>query len=372
METRKIAAILSLVGSIFIILNILLTSANGAPIFLQNGAQTIDDAMKDSAQFWFRIAFGFADYTTVTPLIMGLIMATIMLLCSLGLYFKPRNTKPLSTLIILFSAVALLYGGGFILGSVLAFIGGGLNYEAPKPFEGTLIGKMLSALAARSKLFDRFMNETSVRDAALTVLFVNILSGIGNGIYTSNVTQVLGAKFAELPFEVLFAGRVNLDQAILPTPVILMGFGIIKWALLSLILFFVGVRLFGEKASIVSIAACTGFAYTPISLQLFTSFAFTSKPYLATWSTIVFLATGIWMAIILMAGMKHILSTSYTKAAATVASCGAIYTLINYFVLTQVTVPYTIQFQIQPPQTMLTIISLFIALPILFMGRKHN
>jgi hypothetical protein len=58
------------------------------------------------------------------------------------------------------------------------------------------------------------------------------------------------------------------------------------------------------------------------------------------------------------------------KSAATVTSCGAIYTLINYFILAQVSVPYTTTFQIQPPQMMLLITTFFIAVPVFFMGRK--
>lgn len=366
------AAILSLAGGILILLNILVIAMNSAPLMISSSAGSVDTVLPDSAPLWWRIAFGVRGYTEGTGLALGLIIVALLLYCSLSLYLKPRNVGPLSLLIMLFSAVALLYGGGFIIGSILAFIGAALNYETPRPFSDTLVGKMLSALRASPRLFQHFMQDTSVRDAALVILFANLLSGIGNGIFTFNMERIVGAANANIPFEVLFTGRMSFDISIVQTPIILMGLGILKWALLSLILFFVGVRLFGEKASLPSVAAVTGFAYAPISLQLFTSFVFTSKPYLTGWPMAVFGLTNIWMIIILILGLKEIMSISYLKSAATVTSCGAIYTLINYFVFTQVSIPYVITFQIQPPQTMLLIASLFLLIPPFLMGRKSS
>jgi hypothetical protein len=371
MEMRKTAAILSISGSILILLNILLIAMNGAPVLVQSSAETIDDAMQDSAQFWWRIGFGIRDYTAGTNLIIGLIIAFIILYCSMSMYLTHRNSKLMSLVTMLLSAVTLLYGGGFAIGAILAFVGAGLNYESPKPFNETLMGKMLSALRASSKLFEHFMRDTSVKDAALVILFANLLSGIGNGLSTFNATKILGAGNADLPFQVLFTGRMSFDLSIVQTPIILMGLGILKWALLTLILFYVGVRLFGEKASLASIAAITGFAYAPITLQIFTPYIFASKPYLTSWPMALYALTNVWMIIILVAGIRKIVDVSYTKAAATVASCGAIYTLITYFILTQISIPYITQFQL-PPQTMLLVATLFIAVPMLFMGRKST
>jgi len=373
MERReKSATVLSLAGGILVLLNILLIAVSSAPIVVSNYSESVDIAMQDSAPLWGRIAFGIRGYTDGTQLALGVIIAAIMIYCSLSLYLKPRNVRPLSLLIILFSALALLYGGGFVIGSILSFIGAALIYETPRGYSETFIGKMLSSMKASSKVFQHFMKDTSVKDAALVILFANLLSGIGNGIFMFNVGRIIGATNANIPFEVLFTGRVGFDSAIVQTPIILMGLGIFKWALLSLTLFFVGVNLFGEKASLASVAACAGFAYAPISLQLFTSFVFTSKPYLSTWSFAVFFLTNLWMILILTAGMKEILNVSYTKSAATVASCGGIYTLINYLIFTQVSIPNVMKFEIQPPGTMLLITSLFIAIPLLFMGKKST
>jgi hypothetical protein len=371
MERRStIAAIVSLAGGILILLNILLIAMNGGPIVLSSSSATIDDLLAPLPPSWLRIAFGIRDYTSATQLLIAAIITTVMLYCALSLYLKPRNTKPLSLLIMLFSAIALLYGGGFIIGSILAFIGAAVTYETPKAFRETLIGKMLYSMRVNPQVFEHFLKDSSVRDGAMVILFANLLSGIGNGIFTFNAEKIMGATNAATPFEILFTGRVGFDLSIVQTPIILMGLGVLKWILLSLILFLVGVNLFGEKTSLASIAACTGFAYAPIALQLFTPFVFTSGPNLTEWALVVYLLTNVWMMLILIVGLKQIMNVSLTKAAARVATCGALYTLINYIVFTQVSVPYVTKFQIQPPETMLFLTSLAIAVPLLFVGKS--
>jgi len=373
MERRgSSAAILSIVGGVLIVVNILLIAMMNSPLMFSSSSESVDTVTQNSAPLWARLALGIRGYTDGIQLVIGAILAAMMIYLALSLYLRPRNVKTFSLLIILISAVALLYGGGFIVGSILAFIGAGIAYETPKGYSDTFVGKMLSAMATRLKVFEHCLQESSVRDAAMVILFVNLLSGIGNGIFTFNVKSITGATNAVVPFEVLFTGRIGLDIAIAQTPIILMGLGIFKWAILSLILFIVGVKLFGEKATLSSLAAVTGFAYAPIALQLFIPVIFTSTPYLTTWWLTVFAITNLWMVVILIVGVKNILNVSYTKSAATVVSCGAIYTLINYFVLAQVSVPYDTTLQIQPPQMMLLITSFFIAVPVFFMGRKST
>jgi len=371
MERQKNTfAIASLAGGILILLNIILIAMNGGPIVLSSSTQSIDALLQNSSPFWFRIAFGIRDYSGSTSLAVGAVLATIIIYLAVTLYESARNAQLFSFLIIVLTAVTLLYGGGFIIGSILAFIGAALMYEEPKKFNQTLMGKMLDSMRASSQIFEHFAQESPVREGAIVILFANLLSGIGNGIFAFNVTKITGAANAVVPFQILYTNRLGLDTSIVQTPVILMGLGILKWVILSLVLFLVAVNLFGNKASLASVATLTGFAYAPVALQVFTPFIFASNPYQTQWSLLVFLLTNLWAAVILIAGMKQIMNVSYTKSAATVISCGGIYTLINYLVLTQVNIPNYIRFQIQPAETMLFLTSIAIALPILFMGSK--
>jgi hypothetical protein len=373
MERQKnTLAILTLVGSILILLNIILIAMNGGPIMLSSSAQPIDNLLSNSAPSWFRVALGIRDYAGGTALALGAVLAAVILYLAMSLYLSYRNAKISSLLIILLSAVALLYGGGFIIGSALAFIGAALMYEAPKKFNQTFMGKMLSSMRASSQVFQHFMQDSSVKDGAMVVLFANLLSGIGNGIYAFNATTIKTAANVDAAFQILLGGRLELDSSIVQTPIILMGLGILKWLILSLILWLVGVNLFGQKASLASVAALAGFAYAPVALQIFTPFVFASSPYLAQWSLLVFLVTNLWLLLILIVGMRHVMNVSLTKSAATVVSCGAIYTLINYLILSQVTIPNFITYQFQSSNTMLFLTSIAIAVPLLFMGKKTS
>jgi hypothetical protein len=132
------------------------------------------------------------------------------------------------------------------------------------------------------------------------------------------------------------------------------------------------VKFFGEEANLPEIAKCTGLAYAPISLQLFTPFVFTSQPYLVTWPMIVFLLTNFWMVLILTIGLKHVLDISLSTSLATVALCGAIYILVNYMVFMPLPIPYIIKFQLQPQELTLGAVSLIIAASLLFLGKKAS
>lgn len=373
MERKKNAfAILSIVGGILILLNIIMIAMNSGPIMLSSSAQSIDNLLPDSASLWFRIAFGIRGYTDSLALVLGAILATIILYLGMSMYFSARNASLFSLVIVILSAVTLLYGGGFIIGSILAFIGAALMYEEPKKFNQTFVGKMLSSMRASSQVFEQFTKDSSVKDGAMVILFANLLSGIGNGIFAFNATAITGAANAVIPFQILLANGLGFDVSITQTPVILMGLGILKWVILSLVLFLVAVKLFGYNASLASVATLAGFAYAPVALQVFTPFVFASSPYLTQWAFLVFLVTNLWAAVILIAGMKHIMNVSYGKSVATVASCGGIYTLINYLILTQVAIPNFMRFQIQPAETMLFLTSIAIVLPIVFMGKKTS
>jgi hypothetical protein len=274
----------------------------------------------------------------------------------------------------IFSGVALLFGGGFIIGSILAFVGGASALQASMEFGNSLIGKLLSSLRASSKVFQKFerAEEASVKDAAMIILFVNLLSGIGNAVYIFNANGLISNPSTTNAFEILFTGKMSFDLALLQAPITLMGLGIIKWIILSLLIFVVGVKLFEGQTNLASIATVTGFAYAPIGLQLFTPFIFTSQPYLMIWPMAVFILTNLWMATVLVVGMKHILNVSFTKSLALVALCGAIYTLINYTVFMPMSIAYVPKFQVQPPEVMLLIVSVFIIIPPFFIGSKER
>jgi len=373
LQTPTLPTLLSLVGGIMILLNVLIIGVNQSPMIITTCTfNPVENAFSSSAPMWARIAFGTFEHANGLEALLGVILAVVIVYCSLIDLVTTKHQKLYSTLIIILSAISLLYGGGFIFGAILAFIGGASIFERNKNFRETFIGKLLYVMKADSNLFRQTLAGTSVKSVAKALLFLNILSGIGNALYTYNVEKVLGATSTKTSYEILLMGKLHGDISIISTPIMFAGFGIIKWIILSLTIFIIGVKFFGEEANLPEIAKCTGLAYAPISLQLFTPFVFTSQPYLATWPMMVFLLTNFWMVLILTIGLKHVLDISLSTSLATVALCGAIYILVNYMVFMPLPIPYIIKFQLQPQELTLGAVSLIIAASLLFLGKKAS
>jgi hypothetical protein len=372
-KKHQIIPLLPIAGALLILLNIFLTALTGNCLMISNGAaNSVEDLTNESAPLWGRIAFGQADCAYGILPAIGIVLAALIIYSSLILYTKPRFEKILSITIMIFSAVALLYGGGFIIGSVLAFIGGAFVYHTPLEPSKSLVGRLLSSLMGSSKAFKQLAEEAHVKDAATAVLFVNLLSGIGSGLYGFNANGLINTLSTNNAFEILLKGRIGIDVAILQVPITLMGLGVIKWMMLSLLIFLIGVKFFRGKTSLASIATVTGFAYAPISLQFFTPFIFTSTPYLMMWPMAVFAITHLWMVIVLTLGMKETLRIPFTESLALITLCGATYLLIHYVVFTPMNIAYVPKFQIQPPEIMLMIISTLVIVGLFFIGSKEK
>jgi hypothetical protein len=365
------AQILIFVGGLLILFNVLLVGIANRPIIISNfAADSPTVAVNQTGPLWGRIAFGNSDYASGLWPVVGVIIAALLMYSALLLYFRPRNETTLSITAMILSALSLLYGGGFIIGAILAFVGGASAYEKRKEFSQSFIGRILSAARIDSKFLESLLDKASIREGAMVVLFVNFLSGVGNALYTFNVEKVLAAPSTKIPFDVLLAGRMYYDFSMVATPLILMGLGLVKWVILSLILFVVGVKLFREESSMTSIAALTGLAYAPVCLQLFTAFVFTNVPYLTQWALVVFAVTNLWMILILTFGMRRIMAIPLSRAAGIVMLAGGFYFLINYVIFMPLSIPYVIRFQIQPEETLLAIASFFIALSAFFIPKK--
>jgi len=372
-QKRSIILLLPFVGSLLILLNIFTTALIGTPVMIfSSSPDSVEALTKNLSPMWGRIAFGFSNYAEGNLPAIGIVLAAVILYFSLTLYLRPRYERFLSFIIMVFSFVSLFYGGGFLIGSILAFIGGALAFQTPMKIENSLIGKLLLSLRASRKFFQRLAEEAAVKEAAMVILFVNLLSGIGNALYMFNANGLINNLSSESAFETLLNGRINMDIALVPAPITMMGLGIIKWMVLSILIFVIGVKFFDAASSLGRIATVAGFAYAPISLQIFTPFVFTSSPFLLIWPMAVFIVTNLWMAIVLVIGLQQILRVSFTKSLALVALCGAIYELIDTTIFLPMVNQYIPKFQIQPNDVMLLIVSAFIIVGLFFIGSKER
>jgi hypothetical protein len=201
-------------------------------------------------------------------------------------------------------------------------------------------------------------DEDNLKHGAYSLVFASILAAVGIGLYTRSAQAVLNSTSLYTPFATIILGDVPLSLSIMSTATINVGLAILKWITLSLIIYLIGASLIGRKHSFSSIAAVTGFAYIPVSLQVFVPFIFTSVPYLSfIWPFLITVVTNAWMILILVAGVRRTLEISLNRAVGILAVSGAIYILLLETFFSTLTIPDMIQFTIQPQIILLVIVS---------------
>jgi hypothetical protein len=127
-EKPKFAFILLLVGAVLIFTNALLVGINGGPLMISSGAvQSLDDVLGNDAGLWYRISFGFKGLTEGAWMIFWLVTAIVIFYFTIRFYVNPIERKILCPIIAVLSIMSFFYGGGFILGSILAFLGAGIG-----------------------------------------------------------------------------------------------------------------------------------------------------------------------------------------------------------------------------------------------------
>jgi hypothetical protein len=372
MEQRKTpltAIVLMFTGGILILLNSLLFASGGGPIILSSGAVQPENVTGNFQEFWWRASFGIRDATSFATLMVLLTTAALILFSAILLLVKPRFSKALGILAFVCSVISVFSGGGFIIGAILAIGGSLISIEAPKKPEETFFGRLYRSARFDSSLYRSLANDAETsKYAVLVLLFVNLLSGLGIAIYAYNSSLVVNS-LNNLPELILLFGGLRFDFAILMPPLTFMGISVIKWMILTgmiyLVALFVGLKPEGEK-----IARVAAFAYVPIALQFFIPFVFSSAAYLNVWPTLVFVITNIWMIIILIAGLKEVLEIGFSRAFGIVGTAGSAYFLLNYFMFiregTAIRISPTINVLIYPEEYILLAVFVVVVIAALF------
>ncbi len=379
------AFLLSCLGAVLILINELIIALNGAPVIVSSGSIAPEQVLSSEAPLWWRISFGFRGFVEGALIILWLIFAAIVLFSALMFYIRPIKRKTLGTLIIVFSILSIPAGGGFIIGLILAIFGGGMMYEWPKPARQTFLGKFVRVARLDSKVYSSLIEELkALKQAAFTIILVNILSGLGIGWYSFNAGKILDATTPiSTSMRITLFGDILWDQQILVLPITFVGIAVIKWIILSGIMYIIGVKIIGSKSEFEKIGRVIAFAYVPISLQFFMPFMFTSKPNLAGWPLVLFSVTNLWMILALVIGLKQCLDVSLGKSLGAVFIGGSIYWLTNQLVFVKAfgtpsgtsssalpifpvpQLPGAIQFSIEPPELVFMFISVIIIFAVL-------
>jgi len=373
-KLANIAFILVLIGAILIIINALLIASAGGSIVLssypfsyvfvkeRNATYPISSLEALNATepgLWGRISFGLRGYVEGPLIIFWLILAIFNFAIAVALNIKPEKNAVFAPLIILFSLLSILFGGGFIIGAVFGVLGGAAIVEWPKSFGDTFVGKMVRAARLDSTFYDVIgKNPKALRTAAFTMIFINILSGLGNGLYVHNVNLIRTSTSSDIPFRILLLGEVFGDLSVVGTAVFFVGIGIVKWLIFSLILYYVGAKLQGKLVEFDDIARVLAFAYVPICLQVLMPLVFLRQPLLLfEWPFAIAFLTNLWMFIALVVALRQRLDIASSKALGIAILAGAIYWLINYtFLVPALNVP-GIRFTFSPVELTLVLLS---------------
>jgi len=376
------AFLVTLLGAVLMIVNASLIIINKAPIVVSSSPipETQETLVANNAPSWWRISFGFRGAVEDPFGYVWLAFAIIVLISALLLHFKPIRRKVLGLTILVSSVLTLPAGGGFLIGLILAIVGGGIAFEWPKPAGQTFLGKLLRAGRIDRDVFSSVAADPKVlRQAVLVIILVGILSSFGISLYSFNADKMLAQGTTAIEAVEILLGRLSWNTSILGLPILNVGVAVIQWIILSAILYVVGVKIIGSKAELEQISRAVAFAFFPLSLQFFMPFVFTSKPYLTTWPLMLFLITYLWMIIALVIAVKQSFEISFSKSVGTVFLGGSLYWLVNYVLFVKgfgnssivgqsvpvfpiPMLPGSIQILVQPPELALFSISVFIAL----------
>ena len=365
----SIPRILCLIGSLMIFVNALLIANIGSAIvWYSSSASSINEIAEKP--FWYRISFGIPSLTCGPAIIVWLVLSVACLIFSIDMFMKPIKTHVYSFLIIILSIVCLLMGGGFLVGTLLAVIGGGMGLQRRVDPSQTFVGKLIRAARLESKLFLSFKQRTlTLIEPVLALILINILSGLGGNIYTLNTERILSDP--DFATKILLFGEIELNISVFNLPAIYIGLAIVKWIILSSIIFILATKLLGGNADFDAVARVVAFSYAPVALQVFIPFLIPNQPHLVNWPILVIILTNFWMIFALVAGIKAIYNFSIRKSLGVVIIGGATYWLVTYKFLLPIIFETTLlpglMIQIEPIQFLFMLFSLGVLVSI-FLG----
>jgi len=321
--------LLIMVGTFLILLNSLIIAYMGSPIILQSSpASTIQQLQ--NAPLWFRIVFGIPSYVKGMSIIFWIVIAGISFALSFYIYRKPMKTLLPGIIIIIFSFASLLAGGGFVIGFILSIIGTEIVLQRKTPVSETFFVKLLRACRLDSDFFKQLgQSKENLKETITALILITFASGFGGNLYAINADKVLHAD-VDTATKILLQGDIYLSLSAFYVPIINIGLAIVKWFLLSSIIYVVGSKLLRGSAEFDSIAKVVAFAYAPVILQFFIPFVMFNQPQISAWPIIVAILTNLWMGIALIAGVKVLYEIETRKALGLALISGSSYWILTY------------------------------------------
>lgn len=343
-ERHGLTFVAAVIASILAVLNgVLILMING-PIVLSSFPVGSVEEVTEADVFWGRIVFGVPGLVEDYLAIFWLIFAVVMLLCALLIYRRPKSYRMWSFLITISSLLCIPIGGGFYLGTILGFVGGITGLEGRESFKKTFLGRLLGGIAFNSEVYSEALDDPSIlKTAAMVIIFVGALRGLGNGLYVHNLNLIKeDAAFAS---RILLDGQVIWNSKHVYTPILtslsLIGISVIEWLTLSLVFYWVGTRLMGMPSDYDKTARVLAYAYAPVGLQLLAPLMFSNEPMLSfTWPLWLYILSRTWIFVGLVAATTRLFDIPKWKAIGMVSLGGMIYWIIdNLLIIPTLKVP---------------------------------
>jgi hypothetical protein len=324
-EKTSLSFKLSLIGSILIFINGIWIFQNGGPIILTTDSTlTTVETVNRASFFWCRISLGNKGMVEGLWTPFWLLFTIALFWCIVEIYRKPIRHKILGLPIVIFSLLGLPIGGGFLIGSLLAFIGGMLALEWPKPFADTFIGRVLRTARLDSKLITELSNDPKALWSGIKILvFTSILMGLGNAIYVLNASII--EKESVAAYDVLFLGKVNMDVIAITNAISFIGIVFLRWLILSVVFYVIIAKLKGRTVDFSKLSCAVAFAFVPLCLQLFLPVLFPNKPYIVHWCLAIYLLSIVWMAMVMVVLIKRMLEVATKEAVGVTIFAGVLY-----------------------------------------------
>ena len=370
-RTSIMASRISLIGTFLILVNSVIVAANGSPlVLLSYPVSSVDALLTSNNPLWMSIAFGFRGLAQGPLTLIWIIMAAGNFFLAMLWYLRPERPESKSLLVLIFSILSIVTGGGFIIGVILGVIGGSIGLQPRLSFREAFIIKYFRALRLDKALFNDLKKGTTV-GAAWIIMLISVLSGFGCSLYMNSLNEIRSSPDAAL--KILLLGDHIWNNSILYAAFINIGIGVFKWLFLALVIFLIGTKLMARNASFDAVTSMISYGYAPIAVQIFLPLLHFNEPALSSnWPMAIFFITNLWMIFALIIGAEQLFELPMKKAAGMVILGGTIYWIGIYKVifptLKSVEASFEVPgifFEIQPINIVLILVSVSAILSVL-------
>ena len=204
---------------------------------------------------------------------------------------------------------------------------------------------MFNALRFNKSFFEKAVANPNLQRAALTLLFIAILGGLGSCLYAYNVFKIYPTCDLSKPSmadasEILIRGRIYSEPTVYVSAVSNAFILVIKWLILTLSIYFFAFKIVGKEIELVALSHVLAYVYVPEIILIFMPLVFTNEPNLSqTWSLILipmswpltlFYISRLWSLGLLMYALSKIQDITFGKAIGRTLFAVAPYFVITY------------------------------------------